>query len=301
MYLNIQKIKREVSMGQILNYYGIELKKKGKYGLLGSCPIHNGDNKNAFHVDLEKNLFNCFSHCGGGSIIDFVMKKEHLTFYKACLKIWQTFFIKKSLESNTAPLINNTVHHPYLASRQINEQLANFFQITYYSYGRMKDRIVIPIMDRFKKTIGLCGRTVKPDILPKYLFNKNFRKSDHLYNIQNIVPQGLMPVFIVEGFFDCIHFMVNGFDCVAIMGNSISIHQLKLLKELDRKYILMLDGDDAGKHATHSAVKQMKQNGLSFRVVKLLNDLEPEDLRYDDLLTYSELNKIMLSPNANRK
>ena len=54
MYLDIEKIKREVSMAQILDYYGIELKKKGKLGLYGSCPIHDGDNQNAFHVDLGK-------------------------------------------------------------------------------------------------------------------------------------------------------------------------------------------------------------------------------------------------------
>jgi hypothetical protein len=128
MYLDIEKIKREVSMAQILDYYGIELKKKGKQGLYGSCPIHYGDNQNAFHVDLGKNLFHCFSHCGGGSIIDFVMKKEQLSFYKAALKIWQTFLSsgnsKKCLHlpfnSNADSSINIEididigVHHPYL-------------------------------------------------------------------------------------------------------------------------------------------------------------------------------------------
>jgi hypothetical protein len=117
MYLDIEKIKREVSMAQILDYYGIELKKKGKLGLYGSCPIHYGDNQNAFHVDLGKNLFHCFSHCGGGSIFDFGVE----------------------------------VHHPYLIRRGIDEKLASFFQIRYDSYGWMKDRIVIPIMDRYKK------------------------------------------------------------------------------------------------------------------------------------------------------
>jgi len=291
-------------MAQILDYYGIELKKKGKQGLYGSCPIHYGDNLNAFHVDLEKNLFHCFSHCGGGSIIDFVMKKEQLSFYKAALKIWQTFFgnskkrLRQNIRSNSNynynynadSLINidieAEIHHPYLIHRGIDEKLASFFQIRYNSYGRMRGRIVIPIMDRYKKQVGHCGRVVHLGILPKYLFNKNFKKSFHLYNIQNIVPHCRVPVFIVEGFFDCIHVTVNGFDCVALMGNSISTYQLKLLKEMERNYILMLDGDDAGRKATQSVAKQMEQNGLSFRVVQLSNDLEPEALGYDDLLGY---------------
>lgn len=277
-------------MIQILDYYGIELKKKGKQGLYGSCPIHCGDNLNAFHVDLGRNLFHCFSHCGGGSIIDFVMKKEQLSFYKAALKIWQTFISKKNLRqnirSNSDFLINIETHHPYLISRGIDEELARFFQIGYESYGRMKDRILIPIMDKYKKRVGCCGRVVHPGILPKYLFNKDFKKSFHLYNIQNIVPHCRVPVFIVEGFFDCIHVAGNGFDCVALMGNSISTYQLKLLKEMDRNYILMLDGDDAGRKATQSVVKEMEQRGLSLRVVQLSNGLEPEALGYDDLSGY---------------
>lgn len=70
------------------------------------------------------------------------------------------------------------------------------------------------------------------------------------------------------------------------MGNSISTYQLELLKEMDRNYVLMLDGDDAGRKATQSVVKEMEQNGLSFRVVQLSNGLEPEALGYDDLLGY---------------
>jgi hypothetical protein len=138
-----------------------------------------------------------------------------------------------------------------------------------------------------KKQVGCCGRVVPPGILPKYLFSKDFKKSFHLYNIQNIVPHRRMPVFIVEGFFDCIHVIVNGFDCAALMGNSISTYQLKLLKEMERNYILMLDGDGAGRKATQRVVKQMEQNGLPFKVVRLSNDLEPEALGYDDLLGYS--------------
>jgi DNA primase len=85
-----------------------------------------------------------------------------------------------------------------------------------------------------------------------------------------------------------LHINVNGFDCVALMGNSISPYQLKLLKEMDRNYIhiMMLDGDDAGRKATQRVDKQMEQYGLSFRVVLLSNDLEPEALGYDELSGY---------------
>jgi len=69
------------------------------------------------------------------------MKKEQLSFYKAVLKIWQTFFgnSKKRLSSNsnTDSLINIDidididieVHHPYLIRRGIDEKLARLLVI----------------------------------------------------------------------------------------------------------------------------------------------------------------------------
>ena len=136
--------------------------------------------------------------------------------------------------------------------------------------------------------VAYCGRAVEQNILPKYLFPKNFNKSYHLFNIQHIIPHshspGLRkPVFIVEGFFDCIHIVKLGFDAVALMGSSISQHQLTLLKDINRFYILMLDGDEAGKNATSKISKRMTQFKLTFKTVYLIKVKDPELLDYDFL------------------
>ena len=74
-WVDYKHIKATVSFNQVLSRYGIELKKTGESHYSGSCPIpsHSGDrsNKTAFHVDIQKNAFNCFTHCGGGNVIDF--------------------------------------------------------------------------------------------------------------------------------------------------------------------------------------------------------------------------------------
>ena len=76
MYVNIGKIKKEVTMVMLLEYYGINLRKSGENNLVGTCPLHHGDNPNAFHLDTEKNLFNCFTHCGGGSMKSQLKKAD---------------------------------------------------------------------------------------------------------------------------------------------------------------------------------------------------------------------------------
>ncbi|MES0446471.1 MAG: toprim domain-containing protein [Desulfobacterales bacterium] len=291
IYLDIEKIRTEVTMVHLLNHYSVQLNQLAPNHLAGSCPIHCGDNKNAFHVDLQKNLFNCFTHCGGGSIFDFVMKKEEISFYKAALKIWNTFYpppqqTHPPQQKKNQPLnlrLNLQPHHPYLTKRNVSPQLARYFQMGFCQYGIMKNRIAIPIYDICNRIVAYCGRTINQNSSPKYLFPKNFNKSHHIFNIQHITPQMKKPVFIVEGFFDCIHIAKLGFDAVAIMGSSLSLHQLTLLKDINRFYILMLDGDEAGEKATIKISNKMAQFKLTFKTVYLTLVKEPELLDYDFL------------------
>jgi len=285
MYLDIERMKKEITMAHILALYGITLRQAGEDHLAGCCPIHHGDNQNAFHVDLLKNLFHCFTHCGGGSIFDFVMKKENLSFYQAALKIWNTFYPQPQhgTPHKQTSTIKLQYHHPYLCQRGIDEKVARHFRIGYSYEGLMKNRIAIPIIDRNKKLIAYCGRAIDPNTYPKYLFPRNFNKSKHLFNIQNIMPSSPKPVFVVEGFFDCLHILKLGFDAVALMGNSISQYQLEILKQLDRAYILMLDGDEAGRKGMQKAKQLIKQEKLVCKPVYLADVIEPESLEYDFL------------------
>ena len=295
MYLDINRIKREITMLMLLEYYGITLRQSGVHRLAGACPLHHGDNLNAFHLDTHKNLFHCFTHCGGGSIFDFVMKKESLSFYPAALKIYEIFYsqnphnetkpIQKPqlTKKNTAFKLNLQFDHPYLRERNINPRVARFFQLGFCCSGLMKERIAIPIVDRDKNTVAYCGRTIHHDCSPKYLFPRRFRKSEYLFNLQNLVPRSPKPVFIVEGFFDCIHIHTCGFDSLALMGTTISAAQIDLLKCLDRKYILMLDGDETGKKAMHVLKAILKKENITSQSIYLIDKKEPELLDRHEL------------------
>lgn len=57
MYVDIDRIKKEVTMVMLLEYYGIKLRQSGQNGLVGTCPLHHGDNPMAFRVDRKKISF----------------------------------------------------------------------------------------------------------------------------------------------------------------------------------------------------------------------------------------------------
>ena len=78
----IEKLKNEVSMVRLMESQGFELKKHGK-DYICRCPFHN-DKTPSLVVTPSNNLWNCLGACGeGGSIIDWVMKREGISFRRA--------------------------------------------------------------------------------------------------------------------------------------------------------------------------------------------------------------------------
>jgi DNA primase len=78
----INRIKQDISLVRVVEARGIKLKKQGK-DYLGHCPFHN-DKTPSFVVSPASNLWNCLGACGcGGSVIDFVMKYEGVSFRHA--------------------------------------------------------------------------------------------------------------------------------------------------------------------------------------------------------------------------
>jgi DNA primase len=71
----LERLKQEVSLLDLVQSYGVELKKKGKE-LVGLCPFHN-DHEPSLIISPDKNLWHCMGACQeGGSVIDWVMKSE---------------------------------------------------------------------------------------------------------------------------------------------------------------------------------------------------------------------------------
>lgn len=77
----IERLKNEVSVERLVEASGIELKKSGK-DWLGRCPFHEDDTASLV-VTPAKNLWHCFG-CGvGGGPIDWVMKRQGVSFRHA--------------------------------------------------------------------------------------------------------------------------------------------------------------------------------------------------------------------------
>ncbi|MFN8692997.1 MAG: CHC2 zinc finger domain-containing protein, partial [Holosporales bacterium] len=77
----IERLKNEVSVERLIESAGIELKKIGK-DRSGKCPFH-ADDTASLVVTPAKNLWHCFGCQIGGGPIDWVMKKQGVSFRHA--------------------------------------------------------------------------------------------------------------------------------------------------------------------------------------------------------------------------
>lgn len=78
----LERLKREVSVERLAEARGVKLRRHGQ-DLIGRCPFHD-DTEPSLVVTPAKNLWHCLGACGeGGSVIDWVMKAEGVSFRHA--------------------------------------------------------------------------------------------------------------------------------------------------------------------------------------------------------------------------
>jgi DNA primase catalytic core len=78
----IERVKAQVSLADVVRSRGVSLKKKGRQ-LWGLCPFHAEDEP-SFAVDERKGLWNCLGKCQtGGDAFSFVMKSDGIGFKEA--------------------------------------------------------------------------------------------------------------------------------------------------------------------------------------------------------------------------
>ncbi len=283
MKINYEKIKKMLPIERVLREYGlINNLNRNRFRLYGNCPIHKGDNPSAFSVDLEKNLWNCFTRCGGGSVIDLLMEIEKINAHKAGLlgeklinvnlEEKETFAKNKSLEFR----LNLNPDHHYLKKRKIIKETAKFFEIGYCSKGIMRNRIAIPIHDMKSNLVAYCGRSID-ESFPKYYFPYGFKKSEIVYNLNRVINCDNKELFIVEGFFDVYRLYQAGIDSVAIMGSNMSINQKQQLENLDKELIVMFDGDTAGQKGMKKALDMIGYKS-NVKAIYLPNRSQPDNL-----------------------
>src|ERR1700676_4287876 len=76
----IEEVRTRADIVEVIGAH-VRLKRAGR-NLVGLCPFHN-EKTPSFSVNAERGFFHCFGCGAGGTVFDFVIKVEGLTFFEA--------------------------------------------------------------------------------------------------------------------------------------------------------------------------------------------------------------------------
>ena len=155
-------------------------------------------------------------------------------------------------------------YHPYMRKRGLIDAVIDAFDI---GYDSKTDTITFPVRDLQGRCLFIARRNVK---YKRFDLPKNIDKPLYgLYETYRNFELGadISELYVCEGLFDCLKLWSNFKPSVAGFGCLFSEKQIKQLKELPvRKLILALDNDKAGREATEK-LKRRINNKLITRVV----------------------------------
>ena len=302
-FVDFRDIRSRISMEQVLQRYNLlaTFKRTGHI-LIGPCPIHKGSNNEQFHVDLEKNVWTCFSECKhDGNSLDFIAKMEATTIHDAALKACEWFVIpldevkaedapqeeppvshvsatkfqpQSPLENKPNPVLKfrfDRLHrdHPYLVrERGLTLETIIDFGIGFFpgNRGMMAGQIVIPIHNIKSELVAYAGRFPgdPAEDTPKYRFPTNFDVSQEIFNLDRAIKEPEeAPLVIVRGFFDCMKLHQNGCrKVVGLMRSSMSAAQEELIRTHTNKNSLVIVMLD------ENEAGRIAREGIARRLVK---------------------------------
>lgn len=152
-----------------------------------------------------------------------------------------------------------------------------------FVYDIFRNRIMFPLYNLDGKPVGFSGRIYNGEADSKYVNSKEsiiFKKGNLLYNYHRALTHAREKhqIIVVEGFMDVIRLYTIGIkNVVATMGTAITKEHANLLMKLSKNIVLCFDGDKAGEKATISALDALEKIGITPKIIRLEDNLDPDD------------------------
>src|ERR1044071_147982 len=128
----IVEIRNRASIVEVISDY-VTLKKAGR-NYTGLCPFHS-EKTPSFSVSEDKAIFHCFGCQAGGSVFDFLMRYDHLTFPEAVERVAKRYGITVERAHSTGAAGDpNSRESLY----RINEIVAAHYQRLLFSHPEGK-------------------------------------------------------------------------------------------------------------------------------------------------------------------
>jgi len=150
------------------------------------------------------------------------------------------------------------------------------------AYDRFRGRLMFPLTDERGRVLGFGARTLG-DEKPKYINSPEtplYHKSEALFGLDRARSAAAREdrLFVVEGYTDVLALVQAGVEnVVASMGTAFTEAQLRRLTKVTRNLLLCFDADAAGVGAMQRALELARRLGITMRIVRVPEGLDPAD------------------------
>jgi DNA primase len=164
----------------------------------------------------------------------------------------------------------------YIIDRGITVETAEKFCL---GYDRDNKDVIIPVYDITKKLVGYSRRNIHAS---GYYHSKGFTRSFVVYGEHLHGGGRCEDMIIVEGFFDVMKLVQNGYNAVGIMGTNMTNYQKNKILKLSKNIIIMMDGDKAGLEAAEKIYDEFK-NDITTKIARIPQGKDPDDLTKEEV------------------
>ncbi|MDR0744490.1 MAG: hypothetical protein LBE97_00845, partial [Holosporales bacterium] len=180
----LNRIKEKILLSQIVEM-DVRLVKKGRE-FVGNCPFHQ-EKTGSFFVNDEKGTFYCFGCGASGDIIEYVKRKNNITFQQAVEKLADQAGIKLPEKNSSLPVKSSDIE----INQRILQKSIEFFMNSLNTNNIAKEYCKLRgITDEIINKFSIGYAPNNNDALLKYLRTYNFLE-------KNLIASGL---FIKKNF-----------------------------------------------------------------------------------------------------
>ena len=296
-----EELKSVCDSFDLLNYIeqsGYEPKRRGDEYVM-SCPIHANDDTPSLFISPEKQRWYCFGCKNKGSIIDWFIKVEHLTYRQAVDKLCRLTGaeLKPMQTASSLAFFKSLIREPpKMVDREIlPESYYDQFEVPMEGepklwldegikpemirkynirINRKANRIMYPVYDNNDNLIGAKGRTMFQNYkilgISKYMNMKPIGALDYFQGMHEnraavlqkgeaIIFEGIKSVMLADGF---------GYsNCISAETSVINDAQARILIEMGIRDVVIAFDSDVTNDKLRPSVDKLR-NFVNLYVIK---------------------------------
>ncbi len=163
-------------------------------------------------------------------------------------------------------------------------------------FDRLRGRLIFPIFDERNRPVAFAGRILEENVkTAKYINSPEtpiYHKGRLLYGLnwaQGAIRENDRAI-VVEGYMDMIALHLAGMNnVVAVSGTAFTSSQCRTLRRFTKNFVLVLDGDAAGRKAALRATQVAMEQSVRPGVVMLSSGEDPDTfVKTNGLQAFSE-------------